>query len=144
MRVINDIIVHCTANKATSKIHVADIDKMHRQRGFKGIGYHYVILQDGTIEAGRPPSQPGAHCKGHNEHSIGIAYVGGLDEHGKPADTRTPQQKESLRKLIARLTLLYRCPTHGHRDYTDEKACPCFDAKKEYASILETITKELK
>lgn len=144
MRVINDIIIHCSANKADSKIKAADIDSEHRRRGFKGIGYHYVILPDGTIELGRPPSKAGAHCIGHNAHSIGICYVGGLGPDGRPADTRTDAQKTQLRILITHLTYMYRCPTHGHRDYTASKACPCFDAYNEYKNILQTIQAAIK
>lgn len=138
MRVINDIIVHCTANGPGSKLGAADIDRIHKKRGFRCIGYHYVIKRDGTIERGRAISQPGAHCYGHNAHSIGVAYVGGIDTHGKPEDNRTPEQKQSLLKLLTNLVTMYRCGIHGHRDYAN-KACPSFDATKEYAGLYRQI-----
>ena len=75
MRTITLIIVHCSANKAGSTIRMADIDRYHRSLGWRGCGYHYVIPTDGTIERGRPEAQIGAHCKNHNRHSIGVAYV---------------------------------------------------------------------
>jgi N-acetylmuramoyl-L-alanine amidase len=103
MRTINSIIVHCTATKALQHFNVNDVRRWHQQRGFSDIGYHYVVLVDGTIENGRPISEVGAHCKGHNAHSIGVCYVGGLNAKGAPADTRTPVQRKALRQLITRL-----------------------------------------
>ena len=130
-REINEIIVHCTGNKRNSTITARDIDRLHRyERGWQGIGYHYLILPDGTIEQGRPLTLPGAHCKGHNAESVGIAYVGGLGDDGRPANTLTEEQKLSLRTLIAALcTLLPIRQLAGHRDYAN-KACPCFNVRK--------------
>ncbi|MBO6253871.1 MAG: hypothetical protein J6O49_09515 [Bacteroidaceae bacterium] len=56
-------------------------------------GYHWVVLKDGTIQAGRPETIAGAYLRHYNQHAIGICYVGGLDKNGKSADTRTPEQK---------------------------------------------------
>ncbi len=87
----------------------AQIDSWHRKdRHYKfGIGYHYVIRRDGTIEPGRPEWMVGAHCLNHNAHSIGICYEGGLDIRGQPADTRTAEQKASMRRLIEALRQRY-------------------------------------
>lgn len=134
-RYINDIIIHCSATRKGLDIGATEIDKWHQDRGYRKIGYHYVVRLDGTIERGRAISQPGAHCYGHNAHSIGICYVGGLDGDGKPADTRTQEQKAALLKIITRLTLLYKCRTHGHHFYNAGKACPCFDCETEYGGI---------
>ena len=87
-------------------------------------------------------TQPGAHVRGHNAHSLGICYEGGLDAHGHPADTRTDFQKHSLRVLV--MLLLRDYPGSrlcGHRDLSPDlngngeiepeewiKVCPCFDA----------------
>lgn len=135
MRTISEIIIHCTATKPLAHINVNDVRRWHQQRGFNDIGYHYLVLVDGTIEVGRPLSAIGAHCKGHNAHSIGICYVGGLNDKGKPADTRTPAQREAMRSLL--ISLKHRFPDatiHGHRDFA-AKACPCFDATAEYAYL---------
>ena len=78
MRTVTLIIVHCTANRAGSALRMADIDRYHRFLGWLGCGYHYVIPTDGAIEPGRPEEFVGAHCRNHNRHSIGVAYVGGL------------------------------------------------------------------
>ena len=96
MRNINKIIVHCTATKEGKAFNVADITRWHKQRGFVTIGYHWVVLLDGTIQQGRAEMTMGAHCKGHNANSIGICYIGGLDKNGNPKDTRTPEQKKAL------------------------------------------------
>ena len=136
MRTINEIIVHCSATPEGRNVTVKDIDTWHRQRGFRCIGYHYVIYLDGSVHVGRPESQVGAHCLGHNSHSIGVCYIGGVAKDGKtPKDTRTDAQKESLIKLIKELKAKYpKATVHGHREYAN-KACPCFDAKSEYKNF---------
>lgn len=89
MREINSLIIHCSATPEGRDFTVEDIDRCHRQRGFRCIGYHYVIYRDGSIHPGRPVACEGAHCLGHNADSIGICYIGGVDAAGKPKDTRT-------------------------------------------------------
>lgn len=135
-RNITEIIVHCAATPEGKDYTVADIDKWHRARGFNGIGYHYVIYRDGAVAKGRDESVVGAHCTNHNSKSIGICYIGGMDAANKnPKDTRTPQQKESLLKLLKELKTKYpNAKIHGHRDFAN-KACPSFDATTEYKNI---------
>lgn len=108
-----------------------------------GIGYHYVVRLDGTVEKGREVEVAGAHCLGWNGRSIGICYIGGLDTNGNPADTRTNEQKKSMKGLVEELKLRYRIVTvMGHRDTSPDlngngiiepgefiKFCPCFDVK---------------
>lgn len=136
MRSITLIVVHCSANRAGSALRLADIDRHHRSLGWKGCGYHYVIPSDGTLEEGRPEAEMGAHCRHHNRHSIGICYIGGLSADGTPADTRTEAQRATLRRLLASLHRRFpRALIVGHRDLDPLKACPCFDAAKEYADL---------
>ena len=135
MRQITEIIIHCSATLIGKNYTVEDIDKWHKAKGWKGIGYHYVIYLDGSVHKGRPEEEIGAHCKGHNSNSIGICYIGGLDEFGEPEDTRTDKQKEALIVLLKALKAKYPAATiHGHREFA-AKACPCFDAKEEYKSL---------
>ena len=132
MRTVTLIIVHCSANKAGSALRMADIDRYHRSLGWKGCGYHFVIPTDGTIEKGRPVERVN-----HNRHSIGVCYIGGLASDGKtPMDTRTPQQRAALRKLLEQLHREYpKALIVGHRDLNPRKACPCFDAVGEYSEL---------
>lgn len=135
-RTINEIIVHCSATAEGKDFTVADITRWHKQRGFTTIGYHYVIYRDGSVHNGRDINVSGAHCTGHNTHSIGVCYIGGCKADGlSPKDTRTPAQKDALLKLLKQLRTLY--PTakiRGHRDFAN-KACPSFDATRQYSHI---------
>lgn len=137
MKPITEIIIHCSATREGADYHASDIDRWHKQRGFKRIGYHYVIDLDGTIEGGRPENEIGAHCTGHNSNSIGVCYIGGLSADGKPKDTRTDAQKRSLQQLLRMLVKKYPQATiHSHRDFAN-KACPSFDATAEYAPLTD-------
>ena len=153
MRTITLIIIHCSAVRPDQTSSAAQIDTWHRQRGFKlGIGYHYVIRRDGTIEPGRPEWMIGAHChvagQNHNKYSIGVCYEGGLDIRGQPDDTRTAAQKQTMRRLLEELHERYpRAMIVGHRDLiatprsdlqvrkSSGKDCPCFDAVSEYKDL---------
>ena len=135
-RNIKELIVHCSATPEGKDYSVDTIRQWHLQRGFSDIGYHYVIYRDGSIHIGRDESIIGAHCTGHNTNSIGVCYIGGCASDGKtPKDTRTTEQKQSLVKLLKELKTKYpQASIHGHRDFSS-KACPSFDATKEYSSI---------
>ncbi len=155
-RVITDIVVHCTATREGQKVTVEQIRAEHLRNGWSDIGYHYVIGLDGEIWNGRDVDKIGAHVNGHNAHSIGIAYVGGVEnipnipyKNLRPKDTRTREQKNSLLALLSQLRSLYpNARISGHRDFSPDKnnngtieqwewikACPSFDAKKEYEKI---------
>ena len=127
MRSITLIVIHCSAVKPDQTSSAAQIDTWHRQQGWKlGIGYHYVIRRNGVVEFGRPEYMVGAHCQGHNSHSIGVCYEGGLDIRGKPADTRTPEQKAAIRALLEELHSRYpRAMIVGHHTLNPLKDCPC-------------------
>ena len=145
MRHIDLIVIHCSATQHGVDVDVRMIDKWHRNRGFAGVGYHYVIRLDGTIERGRDINRAGAHAKGYNSNSIGICYVGGLDSKDKPKDTRTKQQKQALRNIVTTLKSIYGdLDVVGHRDLSADlngdgvitpgewmKSCPCYNVKDE-------------
>lgn len=132
MRKITEIIIHCSATPAGRHHTVEDLDRWHREKGFKKIGYHYVIYLDGSIHEGRPVEEIGAHCAGHNAHSIGVCYIGGYNaDTFEPCDTRTTEQKESIRALLWILKQDYPEVTiHGHYEFSG-KACPCFNVQNE-------------
>lgn len=132
MRKVDKIILHCSATREGQHFTTADIDSWHKARGFARIGYHYVIYLDGSVHKGRAEEQIGAHCLGHNSTSVGICYIGGLDSKGNAKDTRTPAQRESLMKLVNEMKMKYpQAKVYGHREFAN-KACPCFDVKKEF------------
>ena len=147
MRFINLIVVHCSATRRDRSYTEHDLTTDHLRRDFSGAGYHFYIRKNGDIKTLRPLERPGAHARGYNAHSVGICYEGGLNERGRPADTRTDFQKHSLRVLV--MLLLRDYPGSrlcGHRDLSPDlngngeiepeewiKVCPCFDA----ASILQ-------
>ena len=145
MRRIDLIVVHCTATRADSPLSPGALDRLHRNRGFNGCGYHFYVRRDGAIVSMRPIERVGAHARGYNATSIGVCYEGGLDDAGRPADTRTARQKDSLRAL--RRVLLRDFPAVrrvcGHRDLSPDadgdglvepaewvKMCPCFDVSR--------------
>ncbi len=130
MRKIDKIILHCAATPEGKDYTVAHIDGWHRGRGFKGIGYHFVIYRDGSMHPGRGLSEAGAHCKGQNANSIGVCYIGGCAADGKtPRDTRTEAQRTAMASLVKGLLRQYPGATvHGHNEFAN-KACPCFDVK---------------
>ena len=130
MRKITKIILHCSATPEGRDYTVADIDRWHKQRGWQGIGYHYVVYRDGSVHPGRPVEQIGAHTSGHNTNSIGVCYIGGVAADGEtPKDTRTPAQRAALRDLVELLRAEYPGATiHGHREFAN-KACPSFNIK---------------
>ena len=130
MRKIDLIVIHCSATRVDRTLTAFDLETLHRRRGFNGTGYHYYIRKDGT--------------KGFNASSIGICYEGGLDCRGRPADTRTPEQRAALRLLVHQLEQRFPgCRVCGHRDLSPDlngdgeiepeewiKACPCFEVKE--------------
>lgn len=130
MRTIDKIIIHCTDTPEGRAVTVDEIRRWHKERGFSDIGYHYVIMADGSVCDGRPLEQVGAHCQGRNAHSIGICYVGGCDLNHRPKDTRTEAQKTAMAGLIRKLKRRFPTATiHGHNEFAN-KACPCFDVQK--------------
>jgi len=143
MRALNEIIIHCSATRADwmrgakTSAKVAEIKLWHtRDRGWKDIGYHYLIDRDGTLAAGRPVGQVGAHVQGRNAGTIGVCLIGGhgSSEKDQFGDHFTPAQDKMLRKLLA--DLMREHPTitkiSGHNQYA-AKACPGFNAPSWYA-----------
>lgn len=136
MRKINQIIIHCSDTIEGKNFTVDDIRRWHKARGWTDIGYHYVVYLDGSIHKGRNEEVVGAHCEGHNAHSIGVCYIGGKEAGTfKAKDTRTKAQKEALIHLLMKLVCKYPdAEIVGHCDLANRK-CPCFDAKNEYRNI---------
>lgn len=136
MRNIKYIAVHCTATSQTTTI--ASIQNYWKKElGWKMPGYHFIIKPDGTVVELLTIDQVSNGVKGFNHQTINISYIGGIDAKNSSLDNRTLQQKASLLKLLKELKNKF--PTaiiQGHRDFPNvKKACPSFDAKKEYQKL---------
>lgn len=148
---IKRIVVHCTEEPANAKRNKEYYRNFFFEvKGWKHYGYHAIVYQDGTWERLQPWPTPTAEggtidnntlangAKGFNSDSMHIAYVGGIDpDTKKPTDTRTNEQKKTLRDLIAMWKVDYKVNIIcGHRDLPNvKKACPCFDAIKTYRNV---------
>jgi N-acetylmuramoyl-L-alanine amidase len=157
MRHIKKIVIHCSATAIDKPYTFEDLERDHKKRGFRTVGYHFYIRRDGTVNIGRPITAIGAHAKGYNGDSIGISYEGGIIPGGRAnnpthaKDTRTEAQKLAIEKIIAELyhTIgdyqdMSDVEILGHRDLSPDlngdgeitpneymKLCPCFDVKDE-------------
>ena len=147
MRQIKYIAVHCTAG--SQKQSIDDLRAEFRRKGWKKPGYHFVVKPDGGIVQMLDEDEVSNGVKGYNSVIINVAYIGGIDAQGKATDNRTEAQKQSLENLLRILRGKYpKAVIQGHRDFSPDlngngkiekcewiKACPCFDAKEEYAHI---------
>lgn len=136
MRPINHIVLHCTATLQTAK--VESILKYWREVcGWKNPGYHHIILPDGTVRDLLPIEQESNGVRGHNDDSIHISYIGGVDASLRPLDNRTPEQQASMEALVRKYKKQFpRARVLGHCDFPGvKKACPAFNV----ASWLHSI-----
>lgn len=126
------IVIHCAATPPDMEVTAKMIDQWHRDRGWDGIGYHYVIRRDGVIEGGRPLEAQGAHVKGYNAVSVGICLAGGMSKDMKKAEKNyTDKQWDSLKQLVMQLHGVWpMAHIVGHHDLFSGKECPCFDVKE--------------
>lgn len=135
VRKLDTIFIHCTATRPEwwadrrPEEKAAECKKWHLGNGWSDIGYHFLIDRDGTITEGRPIEKAGAHVRGHNQHSVGIALWGGHggDQDDKFSDHFTVEQDRALRRLTARLRMEYPSirEVRGHNELSS-KMCPCF------------------
>ena len=139
MRKIDTIVVHCSFTPPSMDVGADVIRKWHiEERKWSDIGYHFVIKRNGEREKGREISKIGAHVAGHNSHSIGVCYVGGMNEDvaDYAEDNRTAEQRLELLVLLGELKDKFpNAKIVGHRDLDNHKTCPAFDAKTEYSII---------
>ena len=143
-REINLIVLHCTDTRPSQDFTLEKLAASHRARGFgKYPGYHFYIRRDGTLYYCRPLELKGCHVAGYNANSIGVCYEGGHREDEPPLDrkyedNRTPEQMITLHELLTSLHELFpEARIVGHRDLPGvAKACPCFDAEKEYKYLF--------
>jgi N-acetylmuramoyl-L-alanine amidase len=134
MRKIKYIVVHCTATGQSAT--VDNIQKYWREKlGWKNPGYHILIDVFGNKHRLALDSQVVNGVAGHNSYSLHVSYIGGIDRQGKPLDNRSDRQKQSLLEVLREWKKEHpNAEIVGHRDL-GRKACPSFDAKKEYKDI---------
>lgn len=127
MRTIKYLVIHTAGAPKGVDQSAAAIRAYHkapkpRGRGFRDIGYHYVIRKDGLVELGRPASQPGAHVEGFNAESLGVCFTG----NGDLSDFTLAQYDRGL-QLVRDLMAKYGVPVErvlGHRETTSAGAPP--------------------
>lgn len=131
MRKINNIVLHCTATPQNAT--PASISRYWRETlGWKSPGYHHLIAADGTVHDLLPIESPSNGVAGHNQDSIHISYIGGVDKNGKGLDNRTDAQKAAQIELLRKYHKMFPgARILGHRDFPGvTKECPSFDVAK--------------
>ena len=131
LRNITSIAIHCSASPQGRGDDASTIDRWHLEKGWSGIGYHYIILEDGTILKGRWVDNSGAHIKGNNATTIAICRIGGLGKDGKTIRDATFEQINSIRLLSHLLVEMYELDISdikGHNEYPGvQKDCPAMN-----------------
>lgn len=118
MRKINKIIIHCSDSDHKIHDNIDCIRFWHKKKGWKDIGYHFVITKNGAIWTGRPLAEIGAHCHGYNNESIGICLTG--------KNSFSSEQFKSLRELCESLVSMFNCDIIEHNKLSKYKTCPNF------------------
>lgn len=133
MRKINKIVVHTSFTKATQDIGAKEIELWHTgpksqgHNGWSTIGYHHIIRRGGALESPLPIQYPGIHARGHNQDSIAICLVGGMDKKRKPIFNFDRYQMATLEGLVNSLRLQFpKAEICGHNQIS-KKECPCFN-----------------
>ena len=117
------IILHHTASMSGD---VYSIHQDHLKRNWAGIGYHYLILPNGTIQEGRPIKYVGSHCAGNNTSSIGIALLGDFTK-VQPTKEQLGAAKYLIEKLKKEVPSIYRVLNHNDLYATK---CPVVNLKE--------------
>lgn len=123
-RPIDRVFIHCSASDRPEHDSWAVIDRWHREKGWAGIGYHFFIRKDGTLETGRDIEKTPAAQENHNLRTIAICL------HGLEAPNFTEAQFRTLRGLCLDIDDAFRgaMTFHGHREVA-RKECPVIDYK---------------
>lgn len=134
LKKVEAIIVHHTASRALSTS-VEDVRRWHLERGFEDVGYHYILEWNGEkaeVRKGRPDLLQGAHTRGWNSRSIGVAIVGSWEHagwHGIPAELRATLV--DVVDNLLRLHDLYPEHVMGHREaHRGHTVCPGFEPEE--------------
>jgi len=129
---IDHLTIHCAATPEGRDVSADTVAQWDIAR-FGQESYHWIVTLDGVAHHRMADNVKGAHVAKHNTGNIGVCYVGGVDAHNQPKDTRTPAQKATLRKIAQEYRTKYPdIEILGHRDWPGvAKACPCFNVGTE-------------
>lgn len=132
MTSVERLVVHHSASSRVSTT-LEWIEGWHRAKGWDGVGYHWVIEDDGVIRAGRPVPSTGAHVRGHNDSSLGVCVVG---DNTREEHRWNDAQKDALRRLVAACRVVWPgIPVVRHAD-VGPTLCPGI-TKEELRAIVE-------
>jgi len=123
---VKTVVIHCSDSPQGRGDNAKTIHLWHKERGFDGIGYHYVILEDGTVQNGRPEYWEGAHVKGHNKDTIGICLIG--------KNKFTFAQLQACRNMIREK--FQESQIKGHYEFDSRKTCPNINMDKFRAFVI--------
>ena len=145
-RPLSEVVIHATETATDKDIGAIEINNIQSQLGHDGISYHYVIRRDGRLQRGRPPDRVGDHtsANGHNNHSLGIVLVGGINV--ATGDTDALGNRSSSAFTREQYTTLERfCQAFysrypggnvfGHNDLDVDETDPYFDVQE----YVETV-----
>lgn len=128
-RNIKKIVIHCLQTPVQREDSAEDVHQWHLDKGWNGIGYHYVIQSNGDLQIGRSVDKNGAHTLQHNKDSLAVAIAGGMDWEGNIVENSfTKDTLIVLSDMIEKLMCMYPdVPIYGHRELDKNRECPCMD-----------------
>lgn len=126
MRSINRIVIHHSLTADSGTVSWDAIRKYHVDvNGWSDIGYHYGVELVGSryeVFVGRPLRKQGSHAVGANRDSVGICLVGNFTLAAPPQP-----MMQLAAELCADICSVFGFPAgkiFGHRDVSDNRACP--------------------
>lgn len=138
MKEVKFIVIHCADTPNHLYFDVEDIDRWHKEKGWSGCGYHFVITRDGKVQKGRKldkdkwleKDEIGAHAYGFNSESVGICLVGGKNSKKEPDLEMTLVQDGALYTLLEDLKKQFPKAEIIPHSKISPKTCPNFDLYK--------------
>lgn len=128
-------ILHCAAvpsgwaENHTAVTAAKEIDRWHREKGSRCIGYHFVVMPSGEVALGRPLLHTGAHTLGHNQGTVGILMIEtkkAIKPDGLFEDHFTEAQRLVVSGIIAALRSQFpKIEVAGHNQFAP-RICPAF------------------